>query len=389
MAAIFKYLKGDRTIWIIMMFLAIISILVVFTSVGQIAFRDSAGATGKLFRHVMFLILGFVVLFVTHRIPYNYFSGISVLLLWISIGLLALTLTLDIATNEAKRWLILPFGFTIQTSDIAKLALIMYVARVLSKHQEVKANFKDVILPLTFRIFLVCGLILSENLSTAVLIFGSVFTLMLVGRVKWIHLAGLLIVVIAPAVIFINTVLKADEDSRFYTWKNRVERYTGAADDGNYMQANLSKNAIATAGIFGKGPGHSQARYALPHAYSDFIYAIIIEEYGLFGGLIVLLLYMILLFRAGVIVKNSPTHFGALLAFGLAISLVYQAFINMGVCVGLLPVTGQTLPYVSWGGTSILFTSMAIGMILSVSRHDQEANGKIAHETIRKNYITE
>jgi cell division protein FtsW len=179
--------------------------------------------------------------------------------------------------------------------------------------------------------------------------------------------------VIVPAFLFIILLTETDLVPRKETWIARWEKFTGTSEEGNYAQANLSKNAIVTGGIFGKGPGHSQARYALPHAYSDFIYAIIIEEYGLFGGIIVLLLYLILLYRAGVIVKQSPTHFGALLAFGLAISLVYQAFINMGVCVGMLPVTGQTLPFISWGGTSILFTSVAVGAILSVSRNEEIA----------------
>lgn len=374
MATVFKYLKGDRTIWIVMMFFALISILVVFTSVGPLALRKDGTSTSiNLFRHFIFLGLGFVVMFFTHRMPYNYFSKISVVLLWVSVGLLILTLGLDLATNGAKRWLQLPFGFTIQTSDLAKIAIIMYVARILSKYQEKKADFRKVILPLFIRVLLVCALIFTENLSTAILIFGSAFTLILVGRVKWYYLTGLLLTVIIPAFLFIIILTETDLIPRKETWIARWEKFTGTSEEGNYTQANLSKIAIVTGGIFGKGPGHSEVRYALPHAYSDFIYAIIIEEYGLFGGIIVLLLYLILLFRAGVIVKQSPTHFGALLAFGLAISLVYQAFINMGVCVGMLPVTGQTLPFISWGGTSILFTSVAVGAILSVSRNEQIA----------------
>jgi cell division protein FtsW len=381
MAQVFKYLKGDRTIWIVMMFFALISILVVFTSVGPLALRKDGSSTGiNLARHFIFLVFGFGVMFLTHRMPYNYFSKISVILLWVSIGLLVLTLGLDMATNGAKRWLKLPFGFTIQTSDLAKIAIVMYVARVLSKYQEKKADFKKVIVPLFARVMLVCALIFTENLSTAVLIFGTVFTLMLVGRVKWYYLMGILLTVIIPAVLFIIILTETDLIPRKGTWIARWERFIGTSEDGNYAQANLAKNAIVTGGIFGKGPGHSEARYALPHAYSDFIYAIIIEEYGLIGGLIVVLLYLILLFRAGVIVKRSPTHFGALLAFGLAIGLVFQAFINMGVCVGLMPVTGQTLPFISWGGTSILFTSIAVGAILSVSRNEKivEANEQTA-----------
>lgn len=372
MAAVFKYLKGDRTIWIVMMFFALISILVVFTSVGPLALKSGGvSASVNLFRHIMFLGLGFVVMFATHRIPYNYFSKISVILLWVSVGLLVLTLGLDIATNGARRWLKLPFGFTIQTSDLAKIAIIMYVARILSKYQEKKADFKKVILPLFTWVLLVCALIFTENLSTAVLIFGSIFTLMLVGRIKWYYLSGFLLTVVIPAFLFILILTETELIPRRETWIARWERFAGNSEDGNYTQANLSKNAIVTGGMFGKGPGHSEARYALPHAYSDFIYAIIIEEYGLLGGIVVLLLYLILLYRAGVIVKRSPTHFGGLLAFGLAITLVFQAFINMGVCVGLMPVTGQTLPFISWGGTSILFTSIAVGAILSVSRNEQ------------------
>ena len=374
MAGLLKYLKGDRTIWFIMALFALASILVVFSSVGQIANRSTTETAASLiFRHIKYLGLGFVVMYIAHRFPYNYFSKISVVMLWGAVVLLAALLVLDVAINDASRWIKL-FGKTFQVSDIAKVSLLMYVARVLSSKQDKRPQFRKDIVPLAIIVLVVCGLVFTQDLSTAILIFISVISLWIVGRVQWYNVVGMLLIVLIPSIIITKTILQADEDSRWWTWKSRVERFLGISEEGDYAQAKIAKYAIATAGPFGKAPGHSETRYALSHAYSDFIYAIAIEEYGLIGCVGFLLLYLILLYRVGVIVKHSKKYFGAFMAFGLAIALVFQALMHMAVSVGIAPVTGQPLPFISWGGTSIVFSSFAVGVILSVSRNELGTN---------------
>lgn len=367
-----KYFKGDRVIWGVIFVLSVFSLLAVYSSTGTLAYKYQEGNTAYyIIKHFVLLVVGLGIIFITHLIPYKYYSRLSQLFLYLSIFLLAITLVMGTSLNQASRWLTLPgLGFTIQTSDFAKLALIMYVARVLSLRQDDKKinDFNGVFVSLIMPVIIVCGLIMPANLSTALLLGVTSFLLMFIGRVKVKYLAGVAIVgIMAIALVFAGVKLSGKSVWRFDTWESRVESFFSGESEDNY-QVEQSKIAIATGGFLGKGPGNSTQRNFLPHPYSDFIYAIIIEEYGLVGGLVILILYLFLLYRAGVIVRKSRRTFAAFLAIGLSISLVFQAFVNMGVAVHLFPVTGQTLPLVSMGGSSILFTGVAFGVILSVSR---------------------
>ncbi|MCB2197281.1 MAG: FtsW/RodA/SpoVE family cell cycle protein [Bacteroidetes bacterium] len=377
-----KYFKGDRVIWGVVFTLSIFSLLAVYSSTGTLAYKYQEGNTAYyIIKHFVLLVVGLSIIYITHLIPYKYYSRLSQLFLYLSIFLLAITLIMGTSLNQASRWLTLPgLGFTIQTSDFAKLALIMYIARVLSlKQANNKLNdFNGVFVSLILPVLLVCGLIMPANLSTALILFVTSFLLMFVGRVKIKYLVavsgvGALIV----ALVIAGIIIKGENTGRIGTWQNRIESYVDG-DSGDNYQVEQSKIAIATGGIFGKGPGNSTQRNFLPHPYSDFIYSIIVEEYGFFGGVIVLFLYLFLLYRAGVIVRKSRRTFAAFLAFGLTVSLVFQALINMGVAVHLFPVTGQTLPLVSMGGSSILFTGVAFGIILSVSRSIDKTEELIA-----------
>jgi cell division protein FtsW len=281
---------------------------------------------------------------------------------------LFITLFYGLNLNEAKRVLPLPFGLTFQTSDLAKLTLIMYLARLLTKKQDHIKDFRSAFLPIMLPVLIVVFLILPANFSTAAMLFMTSLVLMFIGRVNLKYILSLIGLGVVALTIFvlILTQLPDDKQGRLWTWKNRIENFSkGTGDNYQIEQAQI---AIASGGIFGKMPGNSSQRNFLPHPYSDFIFAIIVEEYGLIGGSFIVLLYLILLFRAVVIVTKIPQTFGAFLSIGVAFSLVFQAMINMGVAVGLLPVTGQPLPLVSMGGTSIWFTSLSLGIILSVSK---------------------
>ena len=379
-----KYFKGDKVIWGVVFALSVLSLLAVYSSTGTLAYKYQEGNTAYyIIKHFVLLAAGLSIIFVTHLIPFKYYSRLSQLFLYLSIFLLAITLVMGTSLNQASRWLTLPgLGFTIQTSDFAKLALIMYIARVLSLRQsDSKLNdFNGVFVTMIIPIVLVCGLIMPANLSTAAILFVTSFLLMFIGRVKVKYLLGISGVgVLIVALIIAGVIISGSGTGRIGTWQNRIESFVNGDSDNNY-QVEQSKIAIATGGILGKGPGNSTQRNFLPHPYSDFIYAIIIEEYGFFGGVLVLFLYLFLLYRAGVIVRKSRRTFAAFLAIGLTISLVFQAMINMGVAVHLFPVTGQTLPLVSMGGSSILFTGVAFGVILSVSR-SVEKNEEIINES--------
>ncbi|MEE4197432.1 MAG: putative peptidoglycan glycosyltransferase FtsW [Bacteroidales bacterium] len=364
-----KYFKGDRVIWGVIFALSMFSLLAVYSSTGTLAYKYQGGNTAYyILKHFVLLMVGLGIIYITHLIPYKFYSKLSQLFLYLAIFLLAITLIMGTSLNQATRWLTLPgLGITIQTSDFAKLALIMYIARILSMRQHKIDDFNGIVVSLIIPVVAVCGLIMPANLSTAVILFATSFILMFIGRVKMRYL-----LLVAGIGIFIVTLLIASivftgSEGRVGTWQNRIESFVSGDSDGNY-QVEQSKIAIATGGFFGKGPGNSTQRNFLPHPYSDFIYAIIIEEYGFLGGVLVLILYMFLLYRAGVIVRKSNRTFAAFLAIGLTIGLTFQAMINMGVAVHLFPVTGQTLPLVSMGGSSILFTGVALGIILSVSR---------------------
>lgn len=370
MTYILQRIKGDKVIWVIVILFSILSLLAVYSSTGTLAYKYRGGNTEYyLVKHFMILIFGFALMYLTHLIKYTYFARIAQLALVISIPLLILTLIIGINLNEAPRWLPLPFNLSFQTSDLAKLALIMYLARLLTLKQEEITSFRAAFVPLLIPVFIVCALILPSNFSTAAIIFIVSIVMMYIGQIRIKHLLVILAagIVILGIFILVLYTLPTENQFRLWTWKNRIENYVDGNKEANY-QVEQSKIAIASGGIIGKMPGNSTQRNFLPHPYSDFIFAIIIEEYGLLGGLGVLLLYLILFFRAVRIITKTTRSFGAFLTFGISFSLVFQAMINMGVAVNLLPVTGQPLPFISMGGTSLWFTCISLGVILSVSR---------------------
>jgi len=383
-----RYIKGDRIIWMVVFILLVISLLSVYSSTGSLAYQHRSGNTFfYLFRQLKFILLGLLIIFFVHLIPYRVFSRISIFSFYLAIPLLILTLIIGTNINEATRWLQIPgTGLTIQPSDFAKIALIMYMAKILSVNQNNIKDFRGVFVKISLAIIVTCALILPANFSTAAIVFLSAFSLMFVGRIPLKYLMLLVFTGVMALSLFIGGALLVNKEGRISTWKHRIENYIDG--EGDNYQADQAKVAIVQGGLFGKGPGNSTQRNLLPHPYSDFIYAIIIEEYGsLVGGVLVLALYLWLFFRAGLIIRRSRSTYGAFLAFGLSIGLVLQAFVNMAVAVGLVPVTGQTLPLVSMGGSSIFFTSMATGMILSVSWGTKELeSGKeesVENETIQ------
>lgn len=372
-----RIFRGDPWIWAIVFILSLIGILAVYSSTVTLAFSKHGGNTEFYFlRHTGFLLIGLFFLYLCHLVNYLYFSRLSQLFLWISIGLLVVTLFVGSEINNATRVLPIPgLGITFQTSDMAKLFLIMYIARYLSKNQEEIDSFK-VFRNILLVILIVVVLIAPENLSTALVVFVTCNMLLFIGRINLKYLgllagAGMLLIgLLVTILLTINTENLGG--TRIPTWKKRIETFTQKdGGEGSYQQLQ-SKIAVASGGMFGKGPGNSTQRAYLPHPYSDFIYAIIVEEYGLFGGALVIMLFLLLIYRCMKIVVDSPKAFGALLALGLCFSMSFQAFVNMGVAVGILPVTGLTIPLVSMGGTSLFFNSIAFGVILSVSRTIQE-----------------
>jgi len=374
-----KYLQGDMVIWAVVFLLSLISVMAVFSATNNLAHYEKGGHTEfYLIKHLAIIVLGWGMIYGIHKVPHQYFSRIAQILLWLSIPLLAITLVAGTSVNSASRWLTLPvINITFQTSDLAKLALIAFLARQLSQRQEKMDDFKEGFLQIVWPVIIVCALIFPANFSTSAVLFTTSLILMFIGRVKIKYLAGLVSAAILAGtfILLLSYVIPMEKIGlgRVETWKNRIETYftseeTEGMADANY-QTEQAKIAIATGGAFGVGPGNSVQRNRLPSAYADFIFAIIIEEWGsVIGGLGVLFLYLILLFRGLRIVHKGTTTFGTLLAFGCMFSLIFQAFINMAVAVNLFPVTGQPLPLLSMGGTSIWFTSIAIGMILSVSR---------------------
>lgn len=365
---VLKYIRGDRVIWTVIIILSVISLLSVYSSTGSLAYRKVSGDTFYyLSRQFKYILLGLGVVIFFHLIPYRAFNKASILFLGVAIVLLIVTLVHGQEINDANRWLTIPgTSNTFQPSEFAKFALIMYLARVLSMHQDNMQQFRGMFIRVAIAIAFVCLLILPTNFSTAAIIFSVSFILLFIGRVPFRYLAAFVGIGVAGLALFLALSTAMSREGRITTWKNRIERYV--TGEGDNFQADQAKVAIVRGGLLPNGPGTSTQRMLLPHPYSDFIFAIIIEEYGsVIGGIFIVFLYLWLLFRTGLIVRNSRSTFGAFLAFGLALGLVFQAFINMGVTVGLLPVTGQTLPLVSMGGSSMFFTGMALGMILSVS----------------------
>ncbi len=373
MQQLFKYIKGDRVIWAVVLLLAIFSVLVVYSSIVTLAYKYRGGNTEfYLFKHTIIILIGFALMYWTHKLNYKYFSRISQVALWLAIPLLLFTLLTGANINNASRWLVIPFiNQTFQTSDLAKLALIMYLARMLSKKQDNIKDFNQAFLPIMIPVLVICGLILPANFSTAAMLFVTSIVVMFVGRINLAYIISLVSIGAVCLTLFIAVVMNVNMNNRVGTWKSRIESFVEGDAKSNY-QVEQSKIAIATGGIVGKGPGRSTQRNFLPQSSSDFIFATIVEEYGIAGGAFTVLLYLILLYRGIIIAKRAPRTYGALLAIGLSFSLVFQAMINMAVAVNLFPVTGQPLPMVSMGGTSIWFTCLAIGIILSVSRGAEE-----------------
>lgn len=391
MERLLTYIKGDRAIWLIMLMLAVASLLLVYSSIVTLAYRHHDGNTlYYLFRHGFILVCGLGLMFLAHKVKFSYYSKIAQLALYISIPLLLITLLMGTSLNSANRWLTIPvINQTFQTSDLAKLALIMYIARFVAMKQDVIKDFKRGFLPLLVPIFVVCGLILPADLSTAAMLFVNCIMLMFIGRVSLKHIGLLLLAgIFSLGMVYMMGKAMPGALGRLDTWVNRVETFMNPDQAGNNAtyQVDQSKIAIAKGGIVRLAPGHSVQRNFLPHPYSDFIYSIVLEEYGLFGGFLILLLYLMLLFRSIKIAANCPRTFGALLAIGIGFSLVFQAMVNMAVAVNLVPVTGQPLPMVSMGGTSIWFTCVAVGIILSVSagaepKEVRRPNQPLAHAT--------
>jgi len=375
--------KGDRIIWGLVVLFMIYSLLAVYSSSVSVAYLKHGGNTSYFLRSQFFmLILSLVIIVVVHYLPYRIYSSMAGLILLFSVALLILTFAIGARVNEAVRTIEIPgTGFRLQTSDVAKVALVLYLARELSRFQGELNNFMLVTRRLMLPVAVICALIMPENLSTAMMVFGISMIIMFIGRVPFKYLLAYVGIAVAGVILFALLLGIFTEKNREQVWKNRIENFfSGKVNEDADYQSNQAKIAISTGGLFGKAPGKSTQRNMLPQSNSDFIFAIIIEEYGLlFGAIPLILAYMILLFRGIMIVKKCETAFPAYLVIGLIIMITVQAMLNMLVAVGLFPVTGQTLPMVSWGRTSVLVMSFSIGAILSVSR---VVNARIKQEEL-------
>ncbi|MEJ7610908.1 MAG: putative peptidoglycan glycosyltransferase FtsW [Ferruginibacter sp.] len=391
--------RGDRVIWAIVVILTLAGLLLVYSSTGSLAYRMSKSTESYLFKQFAFIMLGLMVIYFAHRINYTLYSRVALILFLISIPLLLYTLLFGVQLNAGSRWIKLPvINMTFQTSDLAKLALFMYMSRQLSRKQHVIKDFKKGFLPVIIPVAIICLLIAPANLSTSILIAGTSFLLMFIGRVSTKHIMLTIAIAMIPIILLVTVAVSTYNKNpaetkklpailtagRIPTWISRIQTfvYSKKEDDNEKLyQINQAKIAIARGGWLGKGPGNSQQRNFLPHSYSDFIYAIIIEEYGLLGATIMCAVYLLFLYRCIRIYRKCPYAFGAFLALALSFTLVIQAIANMGVNVNLFPNTGVTLPLVSMGGSSFLFTCLAIGIILSVSRNVEQQEGKLAAAT--------
>lgn len=372
MTKVLSNIRGDKVIWAVVILLSIFSLLAVYSSTGTLAYKEQGGNTEYyMLKHLILLLFGLLFMYLTHLIKFTYFSRIFQIALWVAVFLLILTFFIGLNLNDAKRVLPLPFGLTFQTSDLAKLTLIMYIARLLSIKQDRIKDFKSAFIPLMIPVIIVCALILPSNFSTAAMLFMTSLVIMFIGRVNIKYIIALIgIGVVSFTLLMVVANAYPDLMPRASTWKTRIVSFTDSDNtdtDKNY-QVDQAKIAIASGGLIGKFPGNSTQRNFLPNPYSDFIFAIFLEEYGLIGGAFLVLLYLILFFRVVRIVSKIPRNFGAFLTVGVGFSLVFQAMINMAVAVNLFPVTGQPLPLMSMGGTSIWFTSISLGIILSVSK---------------------
>jgi cell division protein FtsW len=393
--------KGDKVIWALVILLTLVSLLAVYSATGSLAYKNYRGNTEiYLFKQIAFILVGIMVIYFAHLVNYTFYSKAAKVAFLISLPLLFYTLFFGVRMNEGSRWIRLPLiNMTLQTSDFARLALFMFLARLLSKKQDVIKDFKKGFLPVIIPVAITCLLIAPANLSTALLLGASCLLLLFIGRVNTKHILMTIGIALIPILFLISAAVirhgqTKNEDAvvtkkssstlfgRVDTWIGRMESFIyGSKDiDDDAYQTTQAKIAIAKGGVFGVGPGNSTTRDYLPQAYNDFIYAIIIEEYGLMGGAFIMFIYLVFLYRCIRIFKKCPFAFGAFLALGLSFTLAIQAVANMAVTVNLFPVTGVTLPLVSMGGTSFIFTCLAIGIILSVARNVEQLEGKTTAE---------
>ncbi|OJV55932.1 MAG: cell division protein FtsW [Bacteroidetes bacterium 43-16] len=379
MKKILDNVKGDKVIWSVIVILSLFSLLLIYSTTDRLAMQYNSSTFKYMVSQAFYLCLGLLVIYIFHRMKYTTFMKWSVYLYLASIPLLIYTLFFGTELNSGSRWIAIPFvGLTIQTSDLAKLAIFTFLARQLSLKQKIVNDFwKGFFFPILMPVLIICGLIAPANLSTALLLGVTCCILFFIGRVP---IKYILLLAVAGVLLMLTIfgVSKLTGKGRGATWQKRVEVFfdnTKADADDTYQtdQANI---AVANGGLTGRGPGNSYAKNYLPHPYSDFVFAIVIEEYGLIGASLVIFCYLLLLWRSINIFRRCPYAFGAFLSLGLSFTLVFQAFINMAVAVHLVPVTGQTLPFISKGGSSIVFTAVAIGIILSVSRYVDAMEGK-------------
>lgn len=385
--------RGDKVIWAIVVILTLASMLLVYSSTGSLAYRMSKSTESYLFKQLAFIVMGLVIIYFAHKINYTVYSRISLIIFLISLPMLAYTLFFGVELNAGSRWIRLPvINMTFQTSDLAKLALFMYMSRMLSRKQDVIKDLKKGYLPIITPVLLIVMLIAPANLSTALLIFGTSMMLLFIGRASIRHILVTLGLALIPVVFLVTLAISTyDKENhrpgklpgvlatgRIPTWVSRIQTflYSRKEDDSEKLyQVQQAKIAVANGGWLGRGPGNSVQRNFLPHCYSDFIYAIIIEEYGLVGAALILGIYMLFLFRCIRLYRKCPYAFGAFLALALGFTLVIQAIANMGVNVSLFPNTGVTLPLISMGGSSFIFTCFSIGIILSVARNVEQMEG--------------
>lgn len=399
-SALWRQTRGDKVIWGIVILLTLVSILVVYSSIGSLAYKMNRSTESYLVTQVVLILFGVGVIYIAHLLNYTFYSRLATILFFISIPLLIYTLFFGSSINDANRWIRLPWiDLTFQTSDLARLALFMYMSRLLSRRQDVIKDFHKGFLPLIIPVGIICILIMPANLSNALLIGGTALLLMFIGRVRIRHLMYVVVAIALPVMLLVfaaSHYYDKQESTmkdlpavlsvgRLPTWIKRVQTFMYSDNKDESYQMQQAKIAIATGGLVGKGPGMSEQRNFLPHSYSDFIYAIIIEEYGLIGGAVMVLIYLLFLYRSIRIFHKCPYAFGAFLAVALSFTLVIQAMVNMAVNVDLFPTTGVTLPLVSMGGSSLVFTCASIGIILSVAKNVEEMEGKQSADLNAKN----
>lgn len=381
MKKLLQQLQGDRTIWVVTLLLSLISILAVYSAISTLAYKAHGNNLRFLLKHSLMIVAGFVLMYYVHRVRFRYFSRLSLVLIWVAAALLLYALVFGHNLNDANRWIAIPLiGLTFQPSDFAKIVLVVYVARTLAQKREELHDFRNGVVPVLWPIGLICGLILPANFSTAAMLASICFLMMFIAGVPFRHMSKLFIAGLGMIVCIVIVGETTGYPKRYATWKNRIFNAVNEDSEGNY-QTDLAKYAIHEGGIIPKGPGSGSSRNFLPHPYSDMIYPFIIEEYGsVLGGISLILLYLILLYRTIRLSAKNEKVSAQLAALGLAFMLVIQAFINMAVAVSLFPTTGQPLPLVSMGGTSTLFTCLAIGIILSVCKADDGSDEEFSQD---------